>query len=215
MAPAAAFLVLAAAFARSSLDRSLAELFYDRADHCWRWGAAWWANVLIHVGGKDLVFLIGIGAMACWATSFVAGRFRPWRRAAALLFLSIGLGTGLVAVLKKYTNVDCPRDIDLYGGDRPFVGVFDDRPNDLERGRCFPGGHSSGGFSLLGFYFVFRPRSRRLSHAGLAAGLALGTVFALGQWARGAHFPSHDLWSAFLCWFVALFLYAWVFRFHV
>ena len=36
----------------------------------------------------------------------------------------------------------------------------------------------------------------------------IGTVFALGQQARGAHFLSHDLWTLAICWFgsVVLFL---------
>lgn len=215
LAPAAAFAVLATTFELSSLDRTIAELFYDRAAHRWRWGATWWANGLIHTAGKYLVVLIGLGALACWAASFLAERFRPLRRAGAFVVLSIGLGTGAVALMKKHTNVDCPWDVDLYGGDRPFVGLFEDRPDGFERGRCFPGGHSSGAFSTFALYFSLRPRSRRWSLAALVGSLALGLVFSFGQWARGAHFPSHDLWSAFLCWFVALSLYALVFRFRI
>ena len=43
--------------------------------------------------------------------------------------------------------------------------------------------------------------------------LAVGTLFAFGQEARGAHFLSHDVCSAFVAWFVALATYsAWVQR---
>lgn len=215
LAPTAAFLVLAPAFELSSLDVSLADCFYDRATGRWRWADAWWSNELIHTGGKDLVLLLGLGALGCWAASFFVPRLRPLRRAGAFLALSIALGTGLVAVLKNTTNVDCPWDMDLYGGNRPFVTLFEDRPGGLEPGRCFPGGHSSGAFSLCGFYFLFHRRDRRVSLAALGTSLALGLVFSFGQWVRGAHFASHDLWSAFLCWFVSLLLYAWVFRFHI
>jgi membrane-associated PAP2 superfamily phosphatase len=41
----------------------------------------------------------------------------------------------------------------------------------------------------------------------LAGGLLIGTVFALGQQARGAHFLSHDLTSAAIVWYVLLGLY--------
>jgi membrane-associated PAP2 superfamily phosphatase len=41
----------------------------------------------------------------------------------------------------------------------------------------------------------------------LAAGLAVGVLFAFGQEARGAHFLSHDLTSAILVWYVQLGLY--------
>lgn len=139
-------------------------------------------------------------------------RTRPLRRAGAYLALVILLGTGLVALGKRTTNVDCPWDTVPYGGDRPYVRLFADRPDGLPPGRCFPAGHSAGGFSLLGLYFVFRERRRALARAGLAVGLAMGTVFAFGQWVRGAHFASHDLWSVIVCWLVAYGLYALAFR---
>ena len=58
------------------------------------------------------------------------------------------------------------------------------------------------------FYFVFRDRSRRLARWMLAAAIAVGIAFSIGQEARGAHFLSHDLTSAAIVWFVQLGLYA-------
>jgi membrane-associated PAP2 superfamily phosphatase len=43
----------------------------------------------------------------------------------------------------------------------------------------------------------------------LAAAIAVGVAFSIGQEARGAHFLSHDLTSAAIAWFVGLGLYAW------
>ncbi len=37
-------------------------------------------------------------------------------------------------------------------------------------------------------------------------------MFGIAQQARGAHFVSHDLWSAFLVWTVTLSIYAFAFR---
>jgi membrane-associated PAP2 superfamily phosphatase len=42
---------------------------------------------------------------------------------------------------------------------------------------------------------------------GLFAGIALGLIFGLGQQLRGAHFFSHDVWTAAICWFIALGVY--------
>ena len=47
---------------------------------------------------------------------------------------------------------------------------------------------------------------------GLAAGVLLGLTFGVAQQARGAHFASHDLSSAFLAWIIPLTLYVFVFR---
>jgi hypothetical protein len=43
----------------------------------------------------------------------------------------------------------------------------------------------------------FPPRRARLA---LAGGAGVGLLFAFGQEARGAHFISHDLASAFIVW---------------
>ena len=42
----------------------------------------------------------------------------------------------------------------------------------------------------------------------LAAAIAVGITFSIGQEARGAHFLSHDLTSAAIVWFVQLGLYS-------
>jgi membrane-associated PAP2 superfamily phosphatase len=109
--------------------------------------------------------------------------------------------------LKSVTNVDCPWDLERYGGSRPYVSLFGDRPDELPRARCFPGAHSSSGFALMCFYFLFRDSRRRAAQVALAGGLLAGAVFAFGQQARGAHFLSHDLTSAVLVWYVLLALY--------
>ena len=51
-----------------------------------------------------------------------------------------------------------------------------------------------------------------LARAGLALAVTVGTLFAYAQWSRGAHFFSHDLWSAAICWGATLLLYRWAFR---
>jgi membrane-associated PAP2 superfamily phosphatase len=64
----------------------------------------------------------------------------------------------------------------------------------------------------MALYFVFRDRNRMLANFGLGAGIVVGLVFGFAQQSRGAHFVSHDLWSAMLAWFIALTLYAFAFR---
>ena len=74
-------------------------------------------------------------------------------------------------------------------------------------GRCFPGSHASTGFALMAFYFVLFDTRPRLARVLLAAAVALGTIFSVGQQARGSHFLSHDLTSAALAWFELLGLW--------
>jgi membrane-associated PAP2 superfamily phosphatase len=117
-----------------------------------------------------------------------------------------------VGILKEVTNIDCPWDLTGFGGTHPYVHLFADRPDDLPHAACFPGAHSSSGFALMAFYFALRERRRSAALSALTIAIAVSAVFSFGQEARGAHFVSHDLWSAFVVWFVQLALYAWAFR---
>lgn len=212
--PFALFLFLVGMFETTDWDLRLSAPFYDSMLQTWPYKHSWWASGVIHTGGKNLVLLVGLCALLAWGGSFASGRLRPWRRTALFLCLSIGLGTGLVALGKQTTNRHCPWDLDLYGGDVPYVRLFEMPPVGCKKGECFPAGHAAGGFSLMSLYFVFY-RRRRLALTGLAVGLGLGTLFGFGQVARGAHFVSHNIWTAAICWAVSLFLYLFLLRNHI
>jgi membrane-associated PAP2 superfamily phosphatase len=199
--PGVAFLVLMGLIATFHLDTRIANtLFFDSASATWIGAHTRWAEVWIHAGGRDLVRAVALGALLILFS-------RRHRRVATFVLLAIGLSTGLAGLLKHLTNVDCPWSLAGFGGDRPYVALFGDRPQGLPPAACFPGAHSSSGFALLCFYFLLRDRLRRAARVALAAGLALGVLFAFGQEARGAHFLSHDLTSAVLVWYVQLGLY--------
>jgi membrane-associated PAP2 superfamily phosphatase len=148
----------------------------------------------------------------CLVSSRVAA-LRPWRHVLAYMVVAAASGALLVGLLKNTTNVDCPRATDLFGGTRPYVDLLANRPDDLPRGRCFPGGHSASGFALFVLYFGLRDKHRQAARGLLALALATGGVFAFAQEARGEHFISHDIWSAALLWFTSLGIYAgWLAR---
>jgi membrane-associated PAP2 superfamily phosphatase len=195
-----------------SLDRLFAREWYFNV-HTGQWlgsGAGeWWARGILHTGGRWVVRGVAAAALVLWALSFGMARLRPWRRSAGFVLLAMLLATLLVGGLKAVTNVDCPWDLIGYGGHNPYVALFADRPDALPRAQCFPGAHSSSGFALMCFYFVFRNRSRHIARWMLVAALAVGCAFSIGQEARGAHFLSHDLTSAAIVWFVQLGVYAW------
>jgi membrane-associated PAP2 superfamily phosphatase len=160
--------------------------------------------------GRWVVRGAGIAALAAWMLSFKVARLAPWRREALYVFVAIAASTALVGVLKLLTNVDCPWDLAGFGGDRPYVALFGDRPGYLPRAQCFPGAHSSSGFALMSGYFALRDRDRRAAYWALATGISVGVLFSVGQQARGAHFLSHDLASAALVWWVLVALYTWL-----
>jgi membrane-associated PAP2 superfamily phosphatase len=145
--------------------------------------------------------------LVLWLATFFSERLRPWRRRAGFAFLAVALSTGIVGGLKVITNVDCPWDLREFGGERPYVTLFADRPDSLPHAACFPGAHASAGFALMFGYFVLLGRSRRQANWALSGAIVVGLIFSIGQEARGAHFLSHDLTAAAIVWFTQLFLY--------
>ncbi|MEJ0085829.1 MAG: phosphatase PAP2 family protein [Pseudomonadota bacterium] len=193
-------------------DRPIAHALFYSANRGWLGAGAgdWWAHDLIHDAGRWVVRGAAVLALAAWAMSFKVARLAPWRCEALYVFVGIAASTALVGLLKVSTNVDCPWDLTGFGGDRPYVALFSDRPDYLPRAQCFPGAHSSSGFALMSIFFALRDRCRVAARWALALGIGIGVTFSIGQQARGAHFLSHDLASAALVWWVLLTLYAWL-----
>jgi membrane-associated PAP2 superfamily phosphatase len=185
-------------------DRWVADRLYALQGHAWALQHAFVTDGLIHVGGKRLSVLAWLAVAGAWGLSFRMDSWRPWRAPLGRLALSVLVATTLVALLKGQTHMDCPWDLVRYGGDRPFVGLFQPRPPGLPDGRCFPAGHASAGYAWVALYFFFAATRPRLRRAGLAFGLVLGGLFGLSQQLRGAHFLSHDLWTVAICWSTAV-----------
>lgn len=211
--PAALFALLVAVIIAAHLDLRTADaVFFDWKAGRWIGAGSWWAADLIHIGGRNFVVLVALCALLAVAASFARESLRRLRRGATFIVLGILLSTGVVGLLKSVTNVDCPWDLQRYGGTRPYITLFADRPDQLPHARCFPGAHSSSGFALMCFYFLLRDTRRHAARMALAGGLLAGLVFSLGQQARGAHFLSHDLTSAVLVWYVLLGTYVWLLK---
>jgi len=210
--PLLLFFGAATLFEVSEFDLVFSDYFFDFSSMQWRYGQSWWANDLIHEAGRDLILYLGLAGVAVCLLSFRLVRLRPWRRAALFFCLCIALGTGIVALGKQIINRHCPWDYERYGGSVPYTRLFEAPPAcGGEVGNCFPAGHASGGFAMMGVYFILVGRNRRLAMAALLLGIGLGTVFGFGQLVRGAHFFSHNLWTAVICWFSSLLLYVFVF----
>jgi membrane-associated PAP2 superfamily phosphatase len=185
---------------------------WDAETGRWLGRGAWWADSLLHRGGRAAILAVALVV----GLALLASRLRPslhaWSRPAGYLLLAMALGWGAVGGLKQITNIACPLDLEDFGGRRPYVSLLGERPANLPRAKCFPGAHAASGFALLAFYFGLRERRPRAARAALLAGLAVGTLFSFAQQARGAHFLSHDVWSAFLVWLICAALYIGPYR---
>jgi membrane-associated PAP2 superfamily phosphatase len=211
--PLAFFVVLASLFAFTHADLRIARaVFFDSARGDWIGNNNWWTNQFIHEGGTWFVRSLVLAALAIAGWSLFDSRLRTWRRPALYFAVSVILSVGSVGALKTVTNKDCPRDLAQFGGEHTYVPLFGQRPAGLKNARCFPAAHASAGYALLALYFMFRERNRRWGRIGLAIGLLTGVIFGISQQSRGAHFVSHDVWSAFIVWTVSLSTYVGLFR---
>ena len=205
--PLALFLVSLAACEVSGIDLHLADRFFDFSRGEWPARDAWWADWLIRKRGEDLVIAIAAGSLLGWLGSFRFEGLRPLRWQLLYLGVAICLATGSVAALKKVTGRHCPWSMVRYGGGVPYTGLFEGNPPASGPGNCFPAGHAAGGFSLAAGYFAWRQSRPRRAKCWLGAGVLMGSIYGYGQMARGAHFFSHNIWSAIICWLVFLMLY--------
>lgn len=205
--PMALFLFATAVCELSDIDLYLADRFFDFSTGQWPARESWWAEWLIHKRGKDLIVLITSGALLLWLGSFRRQRLQRYRWLTLYLALAIIISTSIVTTGKKLIGKHCPWDLDRYGGTVPYTTLLEELPPGCRPGNCFPAGHAAGGFAIMAGYFAWRDRRRSVAQGWLAGGLLLGSVYGYGQMARGAHFLSHNSWSAIICWLSALALY--------
>jgi len=191
-------------------DQWLADQLYRWQGGQWALKDAWWTSQLIHKGGRNLTWAAALLVMFALLRSRLDSRWRPLGRPLLYLLLAVGLSTGLIALLKTWTHMDCPWDLQRYGGLRPFIGLFQTRPLLLGHAACFPAGHAGSGYAWMALFFFMREVRPQWRWPALLIALALGAVFGVAQQLRGAHFLSHDLWSLAISWTLASTLSLWM-----
>lgn len=197
-------------FEFTSIDLRVQDGFYDFSARSWLVSdKAPLPRLFFYTGPKVLIIALAVAVIvlaagpARWRTRWSppgARRVDLW-----ILIATLAAAPGLIALSKATTNVFGPREIRRYGGAAPYVRVLesyspDDRPQ--RRGRCFPAGHASGGFSLLALAGLARTRRGRFVGAGI--GLAVGGLMGGYQMVKGAHYLSHTVVTVFVCWILFL-----------
>jgi membrane-associated PAP2 superfamily phosphatase len=206
------FILLAAILGTTDLDQRIAATLFFDSTRGWLGANAWWTHGFIHTGGQWLIRSVVFVALCVFIASFVDESVSRWRRPAGFVAMSMILSVGSVGLLKHMTHVNCPWDLIPFGGRYPYVHLFGHRPPSAHVGHCFPAAHSSSGYALLALYFVAREHHRAWARWAVTLAISVGLIFGVSQQSRGAHFLSHDLWSAMIVWCVSLSLYCFVFR---
>ncbi len=194
-----------ALFECTNIDLAIQDCFYNFAEQRWLVSDH---DRLLHFWFYDLpkvllwLFVLFLFWKLAWPPRWPRELRRRTRRHAQFLLACIICVPGTVSILKKTTGVLYPYKIERYGGTQPYRNLIASIPRvpGQPRGRGWPAGHASGGFALMGLYFVGRTRRERL----LGLGLGLGSGWTLGtyQMLRGTHYMSHTVVSMLLGWLI-------------
>lgn len=211
-------LLLLLAWDASGLDLRLMRWFGDA--HGFALRDSWWAANVLHDGGRmaawALLAVLAVRAVAAWRAPgkpFAAGAdpradtsagapsmSRPSRRQRLWWLAVMLLCAVVVPVFKRFSSTSCPWDLAEFGGVAAYVSHWQLGLADGGAGRCFPSGHAVAAFSFFGMVWLWQPHDPRRARLWLLGVLAAGALFGTAQMVRGAHYPSHTLWTAWLCW---------------
>lgn len=201
-----ALALAATASMRLGLDARLAELFFEPATHTFPWRAGFALELLGHRLAKSVVWAAWLMLVATAAIAPRVERLAPYRAVLWTAVAAMAAGPVLVVALKHVTAYHCPWDLKAFGGDADVTGAIFVRP--AQAGRCFPGGHAAGGFSLVALHLAgIACDEPRLRSVGLWAAVLAGSAFGLVRMTQGAHFLSHNLWAAAIDWAAATLVF--------
>ncbi len=179
----------------SGLDLAVSGWFGTGRGFPWR--DAWLTSTVLHDGGRALAWLV-LGGMALDAVCLL---WRGPTRAERLRWLGVTVACLLlVPALKRASASSCPWDLATYGGLAPYVPHWRLNHVDGGPGHCFPSGHAVAAFAFFSGYFLWRGERPTAARRGLVTVCLMGCLFGAAQVLRGAHFVSHVLWAAWLCW---------------
>lgn len=173
----------------------------------------WLLERVLHTGLREaataLYLMLWIWAL--WPDCWHRGLRPPLpRRERWAVLGAVSASFALISLLKHFSLTSCPWDLKPFGGVAWPVSHWQLGAADGGPGRCFPGGHASSGFGYLAMALPWcapptdSPRSKRVGRRWLLSSLGIGLLAGAVQTLRGAHFPSHTLWTLLICGGVSL-----------
>lgn len=185
-----------------ALDLPLTRLFGDAQGFSWR--EHWLTATVLHDGVRSATWIfVAVLLAGIWVPLPVmralTQRERLWLIGTTLLCIT------LTQLLKRSSLTSCPWSLAEFGGDvKHHVSHWLFGQRDGGSGGCFPSGHSSTAFSFLAGWFALRQRAPDAARVWLIVTVAAGLILGWSQLVRGAHYASHSLWAAWICWAMTL-----------
>ena len=162
----------------------------------------WLLRGMLHDDIKLLPWLVELALLVACVRPF--GALKQLNFARRLQLALTTLATLLVvSAIKIHSYTSCPWDLRQFGGVASHVSHWAWGVADGGTGGCFPAGHALSGFAFVGGFFAFRPVRPKIAWRWFAASMLAGFILGMAQQMRGAHYMSHTLWTAWICWTVS------------
>lgn len=186
----------------TDIDLQLADAVYDRTGGGFPWRDAWLTNTFNHQILKTAMTVLGATVIAVALADAIWPQRRfdhgPRRLRLRVIAWSAVLVPLVISLLKKNSNAHCPWDLARYGGNEPYLRLFDTLPAGVLPGHCLPAGHASVALWLVAVSVCWLPHAPRKAAAAAAGAAVFGLAAGWLQQLRGAHFLTHTLWSIWL-----------------
>ena len=169
----------------------------------------WYLAKLNHTYVKKVLTIVYVSFFLLWIASFKIEKFKAKRWQYGYMFWVSMLCTCIIGLMKAQAAHACPWDM-THKTVTGFIWDFS-----ATAGHCFPGGHASTGFALVTGYFLYRLDQRKRAWFYLFAGVLLGFAMGWAQMLRGAHFLSHNLWTAWICFAINVVIYMITYKRHL
>jgi len=203
-APALAVVAITLFFGLPGLGGEVVDFWFQS----FFWDGKAWLIPHEHPLGRAVAYDGPKALIIIWALLLIgAAIFAKRVRTRALYLLACLAVVSVVCTqIRAVTGMATPLELKAFGGPHEHLLLFQAKPAGYPS-HAFPAGHASGGFALLGLYWILQARRWR----GLALGLGVGCWMGFYQVARGEHFLSHTLATAALAWLLCAGL-AWLMK---
>ncbi|WP_201633695.1 PAP2 family lipid A phosphatase [Psychrobacter immobilis] len=209
-------IIAALTFEHSQFDIRISELFYTNGQWLLQKGAQPYAFIF-YDGPKALLILSAIYLVtiliikyrqpSSTTSTIHYGKLDRFiiplsvREISYLLTILIVVPSS-IALLKGVTHVSCPNHLTLFGGELPYLNIWQNIVANTPA-KCFPAAHASAGFSLYGLAFL--PTLHKYRYRIFEIVTVLGWTMGMYNWTMGMykmlfgdHFFSHTLVSMLL-----------------
>ncbi|MFP5466120.1 MAG: phosphatase PAP2 family protein [Gammaproteobacteria bacterium] len=179
----------------SALDLPVMRLLGDAQGFAWRNEPL--LRLVLHDGFRQVAWVLLL-ILAVWATR-PGSNASPSRCERLAVLAGVLLSLLAINLIKLSSLTSCPWALADFGGTARYVSHWAWGMPDGGSGRCFPGGHASSALAFVGLCLPGLSRGQRSGWTWLTLVLVMGAIAGGAQTLRGAHYPSHTLWTLVIC----------------